>query len=184
MRASSWLQLEHLELLHKQLVIVMPHRENSSTPHSWPWPAFGSWVLSRAPPADARPPRARDGRQAAEDFNAGPEDRPVRVERVDVGRPLPGVVVIAAHDATAVEQRDREVAARRGDLPLAAVALLADSAPHARRSAPPRRSGSTATVSARERHGHGCQAPAALRLATPGVPPGRGRRAGADLRPS
>jgi hypothetical protein len=45
-------------------------------------------------------------------LDAGPEDRPVRVERVDVGRPLPGVVVIAAHDATAVEQRDREVAAR------------------------------------------------------------------------
>jgi hypothetical protein len=45
-------------------------------------------------------------------LDAGPEDRPVRVERVDVGRPLPGVVVIAAHDATAVEQRDGE--SRRG----------------------------------------------------------------------
>jgi hypothetical protein len=45
-------------------------------------------------------------------LDAGPEDRPVRVERVDVGRPLPGVVVTAAHDATAVEQRDGE--SRRG----------------------------------------------------------------------
>ena len=78
------------------------------------------------------------------------------------GRPLPGVVVIAANDATAVEQRDREVAARRGHLPLAG-----DGAGHIGLHTP--------GVSAhpadrlhrdrkrrRARHGHGCQAAAAL----------------------
>ena len=78
------------------------------------------------------------------------------------GRPLPGVVVIAANDATAVEQRDREVAAPRGHLPLAG-----DGAGHIGLHTP--------GVSAhpadrlhrdrkrpRARHGHGCQAAAAL----------------------
>ena len=120
-RMSAGLQLEHLELLHKQLVIVRPHRKVLHAAHHRALRGsirlIGFCHARRLRMRGRRAPGMAD-RQPQ--LDAGPEDRPVRVERVDVGRPLPGVVVIAAHDATAVEQRDREVAARRGDLPLAA----------------------------------------------------------------